>query len=208
MNKLTVEKITDLDNDFKALEETFATLSWNVIAECSWQSMYPYCPEVRFQIAHSDKFIYLHYAVTEEFVKGQYIRPNENVWEDSCVEFFVSFDQKQTYYNFEFNVLATGLIGYGPTDKSLRKRLDIESVESVDACTKIVKRKGEKRWEIFLQIPKQIFGNISYSGKTYHANFYKCGDGLPRPHFVSWSAIKNDKPNFHLPEFFGEITFE
>ncbi|ERJ57605.1 carbohydrate-binding family 9-like protein [Sphingobacterium paucimobilis] len=207
MNRLFVEKIADLNNDFEALEEAFERLSWNSIDQCPWQGMYPYHPEARFQIAHSEQFIYLHYKVNEEFVKGQYIRPNENVWEDSCVEFFVSFDQKQTYYNFEFNVLATGLIGYGPADKSLRNRLSKEAVESVDACTKVVKRNGVKVWEIFLQIPKQLFGNISYTGKTFHANFYKCGDGLPKPHFISWNTIHHDKPNFHLPEFFGEITF-
>lgn len=207
MNKLTVEKIADLDDNFNELENIFSQLHWNAIDQCPWESLYPYCPKVRFQIAHSEQYIYLHYQVDEEFVKGQYVRANENVWEDSCVEFFISFDQKRTYYNFEFNVLATGLIGYGPTDKSQRTRLDEDVVESVDACTRIIKQRGRKNWEIYLQIPKIIFGNRPYSGMTYHANFYKCGDGLPTPHFISWNAIQSEKPNFHLPEFFGEIYF-
>ena len=39
-------------------------------------------------------------------------------------------------------------------------------------------------------------------------NFYKCADGTDSPHYVSWSPIKTEKPNFHCPEFFGELIFE
>lgn len=48
----------------------------------------------------------------------------------------------------------------------------------------------------------------SLSGKTIRANFYKCGDALKKPHFLSWSPINIEKPDFHRPDFFGEITFE
>ncbi|WP_164108221.1 MULTISPECIES: carbohydrate-binding family 9-like protein [Sphingobacterium] len=207
MKKLTVEKITDIGEDFKKLEAAFEKLTWNAIDQCPWESEFPYRPEAEFQMAHAEKYIYIHYKVKEEFVKGQYIRPNENVWEDSCVEFFLSLDQKQTYYNFEFNVLATGLIGYGPAEKSQRNRLDDVVVETVDARVQVVKKGGAKVWENYLVIPKDIFGEIPYSGKTYHANFYKCGDGLPDPHFMAWNNIANATPNFHLPEFFGELFF-
>lgn len=207
MKKLTVEKIPDIIADIKKLEALFGPLTWNAIDQCPWQAEFPNRPQTRFQMAHSEHFIYLHFDVQEEFVKGQYIRPNENVWEDSCVEFFLSLDQKETYYNFEFNVLATGLIGYGPAIKSERNRLSDEQVDSVDACVQLVKKDGVKQWESYLLIPKKIFGEVSFSGKTYHANFYKCGDGLPEPHFMAWNNIDNATPNFHLPEFFGELFF-
>ncbi|TDQ77368.1 carbohydrate-binding family 9-like protein [Sphingobacterium yanglingense] len=207
MKRLTVEKIADITDDIKELDRAFSTLSWNAIDQCPWESEFPYRPEVRFQMAHSEGYIYLRYEVKEEFVKGQYIRPNENVWEDSCVEFFFSLDGKKTYYNFEFNVLATGLIGYGPADKAQRNRLPKEVVERIDARTQVVKKSGVKSWEIYLIIPKDIFGDVGYAARTFHANFYKCGDGLPNPHFMSWNAIQNATPNFHLPEFFGEVFF-
>lgn len=207
MNKLVVEKIADIGDSLGAIESAFERLSWNAIDQCPWKAEFPYCPEVRFQIAHSENYLYLHYEVKEEFVKGQFIRPNENVWEDSCIEFFLSLDQKQTYYNFEFNVLATGLIGYGSADKSQRKRLSNKEVESVDAYVQVSKKEGQKTWQSYLIIPKKMFGEISFSEKTYHANFYKCGDGLPNPHFLAWNTITNSTPNFHLPEFFGEISF-
>jgi hypothetical protein len=39
-------------------------------------------------------------------------------------------------------------------------------------------------------------------------NFYKCGDSLSVPHFLSWQPIDNPTPNFHLEKFFGELDFE
>ena len=47
----------------------------------------------------------------------------------------------------------------------------------------------------------------SLKGVCATANFYKCGDDLPEPHFVSWNKIEAPTPNFHLPKYFGEIEF-
>ena len=36
-------------------------------------------------------------------------------------------------------------------------------------------------------------------------NFYKCGDATLLPHYLSWSQIDTEQPDFHRPEFFGEL---
>ena len=208
MKSILVNKINLEAKSFKNIKNSFLDIAWNNVNEINWQEQYPYCPEVKFQIAYDEENIYLHYHVEEEFVKATYIRANENVWEDSCVEFFISFDNKKTYYNLEFNVLGTGLIGYGPAVKSERKRLSAEIIDSVNVFTEIYKIDGKKTWEIYLAIPLNVFGESSLKDKKLHANFYKCGDNLPNPHFISWNKIESAKPNFHLPEFFGEIHFK
>lgn len=207
---LFVKKVSneELSLDDAILKATFGEAMSHVIAESPWAASYPYCPEVAFQIVHSPDFIALHYQVSEEFVKAQAIRANESVWEDSCVEFFLSLDNKQTYYNFEFNVLGTGLIGYGSAVKADRNRLSAEQIETVDTLTQVIKRNGAKKWSIFLLIPKKILHMEDFSGKTMHGNFYKCGDALPNPHFVAWNTIDHPTPNFHLPQFFGALNFE
>ncbi|MGN0003171.1 MAG: carbohydrate-binding family 9-like protein [Sphingobacterium composti] len=207
MNTVQVCKIHIPFINAESLRFAFKELNWHKINNSPWGAEYPYTPDVQFQIAYDDEHIFLHYDVKEEFVKATYIRPNENVWEDSCVEFFLSLDNKQTYYNFEFNVLGTGLIGYGPAIKSERHRLSATKIEQVDAFVQLKKVSGNKEWEIYLIIPITIFGDVSFEGKTYHANFYKCGDGLPQPHFLAWNNIELPKPNFHRPDFFGEISF-
>lgn len=204
---LQVPKIHLPSINFESLRFAFRELDWHPIANAPWQNEFPYVPTVKFQIAYDSEHIFIHYFVQEEFVKANYIRANENVWEDSCVEFFISFDNKETYYNFEFNALGTGLIGYGPAIKSERNRLTAEEIDTVDAYTQLRKINGKKEWEVGLVIPKAIFGDVSLQGNTFHANFYKCGDGLPNPHFLAWNPINLPKPNFHRPDFFGELNF-
>jgi hypothetical protein len=43
--------------------------------------------------------------------------------------------------------------------------------------------------------------------ETIRANFYKCGDSTAVPHYLSWSHIATETPDFHRPEFFGELYF-
>ena len=41
--------------------------------------------------------------------------------------------------------------------------------------------------------------------------FYKgidLGGWISQWHFLSWRPIRTEKPDFHRPEFFGEVTFE
>ncbi|MFY9152364.1 MAG: carbohydrate-binding family 9-like protein, partial [Prolixibacteraceae bacterium] len=58
-------------------------------------------------------------------------------------------------------------------------------------------------WEVFYKHELK-----PVSGKKMRGNFYKCGDGLSVPHFVSWTKIKTEKPSFHEPAFFGGLEFE
>ena len=73
--------------------------------------------------------------------------------------------------------------------------------EHVDECT----------WELALVIPATAFFRHhldTLDGKVMKGNFYKCGDKLQTPHFLSWSPIRLEKPQFHCPQFFGTLNFE
>jgi hypothetical protein len=41
--------------------------------------------------------------------------------------------------------------------------------------------------------------------ESLRANFYKWGDGTSVPHYLTWSHIVTETPDFHRPEFFGEL---
>ena len=43
---------------------------------------------------------------------------------------------------------------------------------------------------------------------SIRANFYKCGDKTAHPHYLSWSPIDTPKPDFHRPDFFGELLLD
>jgi hypothetical protein len=46
------------------------------------------------------------------------------------------------------------------------------------------------------------------SGVQAQANFYKCGDKLKQPHYLSWKPVLTSNPDFHQPKYFGEISFQ
>jgi hypothetical protein len=72
-------------------------------------------------------------------------------------------------------------------------------------------RTGQTAWELALVIPATVFSKYPIrleEGAHLRANFYKCGDLLQTPHFLSWAPIDLPQPKFHCPEFFGEVTFE
>ncbi len=56
-------------------------------------------------------------------------------------------------------------------------------------------------------IIKAVYGNdVLAPGDKISAAFYKCGDNTGRPHYGSWKAIAAESPDFHRPEFFGELV--
>lgn len=188
----------------------FDQLPYHMIDQVSWNT-FPYKPEAFFKIAYTHEAILLHYEVKEKYLRINSFQSNDPVYEDSCVEFFISF-KDGLYYNFEFNAIGVGLIGYGTSEKSSRERLSNSVIERVKSFSEIatnVEREGVN-WKLSLYIPFEVFDRDhieSLKGIKATANFYKCGDLLPEPHFVSWKPIQAPEPNFHLPDFFGEIEF-
>ena len=160
----------------------------------NWKD-YPYKPEVSFRIAHTGREILLHYKVKEASVRAVASGDNGRVWEDACVEFFVSPEGDDRYYNFECNCAGRLLIQGG----AVNERRPTASQE------------GECSWELVMVIPVSAFFQHSVGsldGKTMRGNFYKCGDKLQTPHFLSWSPIRLEHPMFHCPAFFGTLFFE
>jgi hypothetical protein len=129
------------------------------------------------------------------------------------VEFFISFNDDEEYYNLEFNTIGTCKLNFG---KNRNERLVIseELIKTIRFLATIqnntVSNSKGIKWELALIIPVKVFSkhNIkSLSGKKCSGNFYKCGDDLPVPHFLCWNHIQSAEPDFHLRKYFGEIIF-
>jgi hypothetical protein len=198
---------TDMLNVSTVLEG----LKKQAIDTAPWQATFPYKPKVHFSIAHTEGYIFLKYTVSEKAIRAINTEPNGSVYEDSCVEFFVKFDDKG-YYNIECNCIGTMLMGFGP-ERNNRSRLSADVIRQIKFQSTMQNNPKDKiiDWTMTLAIPLSVFihhPKLSLSGKTRSANFYKCGDKLPEPHYLTWSNIDFVKPNFHLPEFFGNIIFE
>ena len=201
-------------DDVKALNEISAKLDHvhqELINIRPWAA-YPYKPELAFAMAHGDQGVFLKFYVEEKHVRAVYSEPNDPVYRDSCVEFFVSFGDEKEYYNFEFNCAGTCLLSFGE-ERVNRIMSGDELIKSIAfrSSIKPANSKGSNiGWELTLSIPFSAFQYHeidSLKGKKCRANFYKCGDDLPEPHFVVWNEIKTEEPDYHRPEFFGSVEF-
>jgi hypothetical protein len=167
-------------------------------------------PNASFALAYDRDGIYLKYYVKEHTLKAEYSRFNDPVFEDSCVELFIAFNGDASYYNLEFNCMGTCRAQYGQ-HKTGRTFLPVSLLKTIKHQT-LLKNTVEENinWELTLFIPVEVFKYhpaLSFEHSKAKANFYKCGDGLPEPHFLCWSKIEAQKPEFHLSRFFKELTF-
>lgn len=185
----------------------------NPVEVLNWKS-FAYKPDVSFTIAYTRHEMLLKYYVTEQWFKAEKTETNQDVYEDSCVEFFVSPSDDGIYYNLEFNGIGTCLMGSG-TGRENRKRADPEIISRIrrkgSAGEKSVSEKsGGYSWTITMAIPFNVFFHNDISGlkgMTFRANFYKCGDKLSVPHYVTWNPVGTAKPDYHRPEYFGLLKF-
>ena len=61
-------------------------------------------------------------------------------------------------------------------------------------------------WRVTVLIPFELVGaDPENLPEKLRANFYKCGDKTAHPHFLSWNPVGTPSPDFHRPEFFGEL---
>jgi hypothetical protein len=189
----------------------FDKLPRHVLSEAPWAAAFSYHPAVSFSIAYAKDCLFLQYTVEEKAVRAVANTTNGRVWEDSCVEFFVSWDAGASYYNLECNCIGTALLGYSG-EQSDRQRITPELIQSIRYHVALTNTVSPNiHWEMLLVVPFSVFKYHSIqpkSGSKCRANFYKCGDLLPEPHYLAWSPIEFPKPNFHLPAFFGELVFE
>lgn len=174
---------------------------------------FPYKPEIAFSIAYSDQTVFLKFYVEEKHIRAIYSEPNDPVYKDSCVEFFISFGDEKEYYNFEFNCAGTCLLGFGK-ERSNRMMMSDEVIKSIGFRSSLkpaVNKDSNIGWELTLSIPNNAFQYHQFKslkGQNCRGNFYKCGDDLPQPHFVVWNNIETTEPDYHRPEFFGSIAFK
>jgi hypothetical protein len=205
------------DVEYPSMEEISARLDkrgkGHLIGTINWKE-FPYKPYIRFKIAYSDREIFLKYYVKEKYFKAEQTETNQRVYEDSCVEFFTSPVGDLTYYNFEFNAIGTCLLGTG-TGRGDRTLAPADVISTIRRLTSIgskpvSERDTETYWTITIAIPVKVFFHHDINdleGKTFGANFYKCGDKLSVPHYLTWNRVATKSPDFHQSQYFGQLRF-
>ena len=132
---------------------------------------------------------------------------NDAVCQDSCLEFFVSFDGSKKYFNIEMNSIGTCLADLHETDGTTVQVKDIIGIPAITA------NKENGKWTVefllsFEDIDKLFPGVKIESGYSFRANFYKCGDHTEKVHYGMWNEVTHPIPSFHQPDYFGKLIIE
>lgn len=180
------------------------------IEAVNWAEHYPYRPLTTVAVAHSRDTLYIDFFVRCNYLRAENYINQSPVSEDSCVEFFVEPTGRLPYWNFEFNCIGT-VNASVRNKRSEPTRLTEEQIATIKRFPSCGTRpfrelEGLFTWNLLVGIPFELIG-IKYEGKPIEmrGNFYKCASAATQPHFLSWNPIKTEQPDFHRPEFFGDL---
>lgn len=181
------------------------------IDKVNWPQSYPYAPSCKASIGFGDKGIAVVFDVRGYDLKAEVLEDNGKVYKDSCCEFFIMSQDGQNYYNFEINCIGTLHAALGPNINS-RELLSEQDLAKIQRYSNLKKEKvnkpdGNYYWRVALVIPFEVIGiDPENLPESISCNFYKCADETNHPHYVSWSPVGTEKPNFHSPSYFGKVV--
>lgn len=178
-------------------------------------------PKTRVRLLYDSDNIYVCFRVEDRFVRAIAAEYNGKVWEDGCVEFFLtpSADISSGYFNVETNCIGTILMHSQPVPDRDITPLPVELISQIEIATSLPKGRiidpeqaGAVTWTLEYRLPLAILKRYRLvmqpgQGVKWRANFYKCAETNSHPHWLTWSKVENSTPNFHLPQFFGTLEF-
>ena len=179
------------------------------VDQVNWPAAFPYAPLCAGRIARTEDALVVDFRVSGLDLRALNTEDNSSQWEDSCVEVFIGNPDGSEYYNFEINPIGKILAAKG-ADRSNRVKRPAEEMEEI---LRIARYEGPQEyaggiwdWRVTVLIPFELVGaDPDNLPEKLRANFYKCGDKTAHPHFLSWNPIGTPSPDFHRPEFFGEL---
>lgn len=179
-------------------------------------------PRTTFRVTRSDEWLWVQFAVEDQYVRSISRKFQDPVWQDSCVEFFVMPRPDRGYLNFEFGAGGQMVLLYitNPerVDGSFKEfvRVPWELARGVRIGSSLPpviepEIEGPVSWTLGARIPLSLIEHYvgllrPLAGTSWRVNFYKCGDCTSHPHWGAWAPISSE-PSFHQPQYFGRLEF-
>lgn len=194
------------------IEQVKEGFDWDKIAKAPIDQFawcHEYKPETYAQIVFlEEKEFVVKLTCVEKNPKADYKNYNDPVWVDSCLEFFVAFDANNPnkYMNCEMNSAGAALMHIGT--KGEGKRVSVESILGHYPTHKpeVLSDKWSVELHLTVEDIKKLFGDIDFKkGYKFTANMFKCGDRTEYEHYGMWSYSVSIFPQFHQPEYFGQL---
>lgn len=135
--------------------------------------------------------------------------PDGAVCNDSCMEAFLDLapESGRGYINLEINPLAAlhEAIGTSRNGRIFVRELGVPPIAPKTAVTP---HGWEAMYTVTCEHIEALYGKRLKSGDVIRANFYCCADGKPKPFYATAFNIDTTTPDYHRPEYFGELVIE
>ena len=178
-------------------------------------------PITQAKLVWDDDHIYAIFRVEDRYVRAVALEHQGKVCRDSCVEFFFTPKAEPAggYFNIETNCIGTMLMCHQRARQVERCPVDLESMHSITLKTSFTAGRALEPelsepvvWTLEWALPWRLLEYYTQvcppgRGVVWRGNFYKCADGTSHPHWLTWSEIPLDTPDFHQPEYFGFLQF-
>ena len=183
---------------------------WNKIEKAPIdQKLWLPCEQVSAyaQLAYDDSRLYVRLHAEEPTIRAENTGMLDQPCQDSCLEFFLSpAEGDARYLNIEMNPNCCLYFGIGTGRDDLVRLLPTQGVGALNAhCTR-----SETGWDLYYSLPfslLRLFFPAFHPHGIMRGNFYKCGDLTQQEHYLAWNRVACAEPDFHRPEFFGELEF-
>ena len=158
------------------------------------------------QLCHDGENLYVRLEAQESPIRATLTGTLDQVCNDSCLEFFFApVEEDARYFNFEWNPLKSLNLGFGGT-RPTRVRQIVKKPEMFH----IQPFTTAGGWGVTMAIPgdyiRLYMPEFTMSGEAA-GNFYKCGDETAVPHYLAWSPLTTDTPDYHRRQDFGILHF-
>ena len=126
------------------------------------------------------------------------------LWERDVCEIFLAPNPKEFRKYFEFEVAPTGeWIDLEIHQMPNQRETNFAYESGMQTAAKIEK---DKIWMVF-KVEWKAFGKTPKAGEIWKGNIFRCvGSGETRG-YLAWQPTETEKPNFHVPDRFGEFEF-
>ncbi len=126
------------------------------------------------------------------------------LWERDVCEIFIAPDKKNPNKYYEFEIAPTGeWIDLGIEVTPEGRKTDWDYTSGMTSAARIEKDKVI----MAIRIPWEAFGSKPKPRDVWLGNIFRCVGKDPDRGYLAWRPTKTAKPNFHVPEAFGEFQF-
>ncbi len=126
------------------------------------------------------------------------------LWNRDVCEIFIAPDLEEPNSYYEFEIAPTGeWIDLAIYKSAETRETDFDYASGMESAAKI----ENEKITLAIKIPWSTFGKTPKANNVWKGNLFRCvGSGAARG-YLAWQPTRTEKPDFHIPEAFGEFCF-